>query len=206
LLIWMSVTDIAAKTDGAAKSVALLCLASAALILARADGFLIPALAVVYLVYACRYKTSAVVFGSVVLTTGGNFFWRRAYYGEWLPNTYHAKVNGTVAQRISSAMSAAFQQDGFIPYGFGLPQFVQNAIWLPIVLVGFTAASGLWPKFTNPARRADRIPFELALLVCWVSYWIWIGGDYLGDRHLILFWPIGIYRNDDPCVRPCDGV
>ncbi len=60
-----------------------------------------------------------------LVIVGSHFLWRYAYYGAWLPNTFHAKVNGLWPSQ-GLLYFRAFQQDYAI--GFFLP-LIALALW-----------------------------------------------------------------------------
>jgi len=89
---------------------------------------------------------------------------RLAYYHEWVPNSAFAKVAFT-PQRISAGL-----------------QYVGGAIWLVGLLAPALFAFRLASE--GPARR--RAVFLGAILALWLSYLVFIGGDFFpGDRHLV---------------------
>ncbi len=92
--------------------------------------------------------------------------WRFGYYGELLPNTFHAK----------SASTAYFSQGGIYTLAFLLGAH----LWVIIPL----ALSGL--------RRSAR-PFAVfagASLPIWHAYVVWVGGDFMFGRFLLVLLPI----------------
>ncbi len=106
-------------------------------------------------------------------------FFRLAYYGEWLPNTFYAK-NGPFFWQLSRGLSR---------YG----DFFAERGWWAVFL--FPAALGLWP-----AARRQPVALLCALLVCAQSaFFIKVGGDWMAfHRFLVpmlpfffLLWQIG---------------
>ena len=65
------------------------------------------------------------------LLVGGHLIFRLGYYGEWLPNTYYAKVGGETWWSMGGKYFAAFG----IEYAAW--------VWLPLVLVGAWAMIGV---------------------------------------------------------------
>ncbi len=66
--------------------------------LTRPEGILFGGLAGAWLVLEVlggrRGARALAWFAPFALVVAAHFLWRRAYYGEWLPNTFHAKVGG----------------------------------------------------------------------------------------------------------------
>lgn len=60
---------------------------------------------------------------------GGHFLWRFAYYGAWLPNTFHAKVNGLWFEQAAHYF-AIFHADYKIGY------------YVPLILLGLARTRG----------------------------------------------------------------
>jgi arabinofuranosyltransferase len=74
-------------------------------ILARADGFVFPALAVGVLLLKRQYKSGLLTLSVLAAGVGLYFAWRYSYYGYWLPNTYYVKVSGPLQERLLAALS-----------------------------------------------------------------------------------------------------
>lgn len=152
----------------------LLCVASAALILSRADGFVMPAIVLAYLVYAGRYRAGAVFGAASGLTVALYVAWRYNYYGYPLPNTYYAKVSGTLIQRIEHGF------DHFMRY-------MTNSETFPyfVILIFALLAHGY---FLARGRLSVRtaVPPELFMATGWFAYLMYVGGDVLGIRFLMI--------------------
>jgi len=103
------------------------------------------------------------------LLVGGHLIFRLSYYGEWLPNTWYAKVHGTWWSSGASYLTA-----------FGL----EYALWLwaPLIALGVRA---LW-------RGGARFETLLigALLVPHALYVAALGGDHFEYRPLDLYLPL----------------
>ena len=96
LLILVTVEQI---TLDLSKKVALLNVLIVAIIMSRADGFIVAAIAITYVVIRGRYRValwaSMTLIGAMVVYST----WRLSYYGDLLPNTYYAKVSGPLMER-----------------------------------------------------------------------------------------------------------
>ena len=97
----------------------------------------------------------------VVAGTGVHLLWRHATYGEWLPNTFHAKTGDLMGQvRTGVPYVAAF-----------LPPYV-----LPWVILPSLVAPG-WRSRLWQSIEWHR---SLAVIGAWIAYTLVIGGDMLG--------------------------
>ena len=143
--------------------------------LTRPDG-LLPALAAAALgalwlsrrqrLDARRWAMAWLPFAALV---GGHLVFRRLYYGDWLPNTYYAKVGGTLWWSAGGAYLAAFA--------------LEYALWLWLPLAGWGAAA--------LARRGrGAVPLLFAGVVLpHAAYVAAVGGDYFEYRPLDLGFP-----------------
>jgi len=93
-----------------------------------------------------------------VLVVGTHLAWRVFYYGEWLPNSYHAK---------SSGFAPEFAQQGlFYLRQFALFDFVA------ISLFAFTVAKAI--------QHRDRAAILTSgTVLAYFLYVLWIGGDHM---------------------------
>jgi arabinofuranosyltransferase len=137
------------------------------LILTRPEG---PALAVIFMIWAMSPGGPEIMFpalrrwaGWLILILGAAvfFIWRHDLYGWWLPNTYYAKT-GDLAGQIRTGL----------PYTLS---FLLNYA-LSLVVVGIVA--GLGGGFVNQRLR-DPL-FGVVLVLFWLGYTTFIGGDMLG--------------------------
>ena len=93
---------------------------------------------------------------SKLIGTLGQIAFRLTYYGDWLPNTAHAKVAFTVARVESGAQCVA---------GAALSSY---ALWAPAMLALYVA----W----RDAQRRPRILLNVTLIIAWTTYTATIGG------------------------------
>ncbi len=144
--------------------------------LTRPDGVLIAACALgaAAAIDASRYQFQfgrwfSRVWPCVALVAAQLVF-RYAYYHEWVPNTYFAKVGGRMLWGSGLRYVAAF----VLEYGLWL--------WLPVVALGTTLAI---------RRRAPALPaIVLAVLIPHTLYVMSIGGDHFEYRPLDLWFPL----------------
>lgn len=108
-------------------------------------------------------RRQALVLGVALAVLAIHVAWRRSYYGEWLPNTFHCKVSATFAQ----VRRGADQWLEFLRKGNGL------------LLVPLAAAP--W--------SVRRMPWLVPPLVAGAGYWAYavaIGGDnFWRHRYLV---------------------
>ena len=103
-----------------------------------------------------------------MVIVGGHFLWRRAYYGFWLPNTFHAKVNGLWLEQ-SAKYFSLFAEDYLI-------------LWFAPLLVLAVVV------------RRDFVGFLFSgLLFAFLAYVAAIGGDRFEFRFLVVVLPYGYW-------------
>ena len=95
---------------------------------------------------------------------------RRAYYGEWLPNTYYAKIGGRLW------WGAGLQYVG----AFALEYAVW--LWLPLVALGAR-------QRTREGQGLDLLLYA-AIVLPHILYVIAIGGDHFEYRPLDVYFPL----------------
>ena len=179
LAIWVVVEQLSASPNRQLS--AILCGLMILSCLSRADGFLVPALAIAFLFFKQRTRVAMSCAVPVALGFGLYELWRFHYYGYFLPNTYYIKVAGPLSQR---ARHGFFQLTGAALFA-GLLPYLLIFVFQLIDLVRSAA--------TEPARAHHQVRFHLVLAASWVAYWLYIGGDHLGDRFLLVLFPLGIF-------------
>ncbi len=142
----------------------------------RPDGLLIGGSALVAAAAALAVRrslrirdviASALAFGGPI---GAHLLFRHAYYGEWVPNTYFAKVGG----RSWWDMGAAYLACCALEYAAWL--------WIPLLASGVSG-------FFKDARA--HVPLILgAAIVPHALYVASIGGDHFEFRPLDLYFPL----------------
>ena len=108
---------------------------------------------------------SGAVFGGLV---GAHFAFRRAYYGEWLPNTYYAKV-GSLGWETGAKYLAAFALE-YAVY-----------LWIPFLVCGTVWFCRMGRAFVPALFGAVCVPHAL--------YVASVGGDHFEYRPLDLYFP-----------------
>jgi hypothetical protein len=100
---------------------------------------------------------------------GGHLLFRLAYYGEWLPNTYYAKVGGRTWWSAGAAYARAFS----LEYAL--------VLWLPLLALGVVH---------HLRRGSAHVPALFAVIVVpHLLYVVAIGGDHFEYRPLDLYFP-----------------
>jgi arabinofuranosyltransferase len=107
--------------------------------------------------------------GPFVLLVAGHLLFRLAYYGEWLPNTYFAKVGGRWWWDSGARYLLAF----VLEYGLYL--------WVPLLLVGM--------RTLIAERHASLVALTGAVLVPLLLSVAAVGGDHFEYRPLDLCFP-----------------
>jgi arabinofuranosyltransferase len=117
-------------------------------------------------------RAVAPVLGPIVVfavLVGAHFLFRRAYYGEWLPNTYWAKVGGRSWWEMGRAYIAAF----VLEYGL--------LLWVPLWVLGVR-------RFLRTGAAAVLLAYA-AVVIPHALYVASIGGDHFEYRPLDLYFP-----------------
>jgi hypothetical protein len=178
LLLWLGVE----RATGGRPYQTILCAAAVLLTLSRADGFVFVAIAVVYLAGRGLSRPALECAVSSGVTLAAHVGWRLAYYGYPLPNTYYAKVSGPWWLRIVEGVK------GLLRVGF----FHSPSLVLYLTVLSFLIIRALRSLKRRWPPGVEQIPFEIALVPLLLSYWLWVGGDYFGDRFLLILYPAGI--------------
>jgi len=99
--------------------------------------------------------------------------WKLVYYGSLLPNTFFAK---------SAHIPYAYQGFRYLA-----AFYLGSHLWLALLLML------VW--FVRPTDD-DRVrmmkAFTLVTLVLWHAYLLWVGGDYLYGRFMVVFMPLAL--------------
>lgn len=133
--------------------------------LLRSDGFIYLSTIVIAGFIAGSKSWKYIAIG-VLIASIGLFSWRYINYAAFLPNTAVAKVNFSLFERIQGGFS-------FILFA------VINSGLLIVLIMGI---GGL--RLTSPNQALA----GLFLVLTWLGYYLYIGGDWGFERHLI-----GIY-------------
>src|SRR5262245_23443162 len=141
----------------------------------RADGLLLSGMALgaalLYLLWRRRLRIAraAVQCAPFVALVAFQFGFRLAYYGEWLPNTYYAKIDGRTGWGVGSAYLGAFLLE-YAAY-----------LWIPLLVLAVRQ------------RIAERRTFLSvgmgAMLLRNMLYVVAIGGDHFEYRPLDIVFP-----------------
>ena len=167
-------------TRDSVKLLALFCCLALSLILLRADGFVFPLLCTTVFLFKRQYRywTSTVAF--IVVSVGLYVACRYSYYGEVLPNSYYAKVSGTLLQRISAAtltMARLCRDDAFFVY------------LIPLLFCWYKFGRALFRGSVLSGAPGSSMPLiSFGLL----AYWTYVGGDTFQERFLLVLVPLSI--------------
>jgi hypothetical protein len=176
--IWITVEE---AVEGRKGRLLLLAGLSVLLILTRADGFLMPGLAAVFLFLKGRRRAALAIAATAAATVALLVLWRLSYYGWPLPNTYYAKVSGSPKARID----AALEQLSLIVSTTGLLLHVFALLLLVLELARRMA------RQREPLSWA--LSFPVLFFLPWVGYWIYVGGDVFYERFLLILFPMGLF-------------
>jgi hypothetical protein len=140
--------------------------------LLRADGFVLTLVLAVHWLLTRRpaWSLRALLAGLGPLAAVLAARW--LYYGWLLPNTYYAKVDLPLGPRLANGLEGLWD----LSWEAALGPFLVVLGW-----AGVRAAA---------ARR--RLPFEVTLVAGLAAYWVWVGGDLMGERWLLAAYPLGI--------------
>jgi len=109
---------------------------------------------------------AALAIGPIACVAGQTAF-RRLYYGDWVPNTYHVKVAFTV-ERLAAGW-----------------EYVSRAGWPNAALIAAVLLSVAAAGFEPRLRR--RVFYGVTFAGVWVAYVVVVGGDIMAaHRHLVV--------------------
>ena len=121
-----------------------------------------------------RYAVRQLPFAGLV---AAHLIFRRIYYGDWLPNTYYAKVGGHLWWSSGFRYLTAF----VLEYGL--------LLWIPLLV-----AAVVMPR----DRRVPLFPMLVAgVVIPHVLYITAIGGDHFEFRPFDLYFPLGLLLLQD---------
>ncbi len=179
LAMWIAVERTVEKQQP--RDIFLLCLTFILSILVRADGFIMPAVALFYLLL--KGQKQSLLYGSI--TVAATLFlyltWRYSYYGYLLPNTYYVKICGPLAQRLTSA-SWQFTR---IIFNNGLLAYI---LAFAVAIIEIVVNS-----FKRKRLGLRNVSFEVLFAVALLVYWFYVGGDHYRERFLLVLFPLGIF-------------
>lgn len=177
--MWVAIESVVDSEEQ--RNLVILLLLTVLLMIARADGFITPLAAILYLLLRGKVRAALYSAGTVALTLAAYTLWRYSYYGYPFPNTYYAKVSGPLPERLDHAMT----QLRDIALKSGLLAYL-----LAILFETFDAIKNSLEKRAWPLSK---VGFEAVFAVCWLMYWFYIGGDIFDERFLLALYPMGIY-------------
>jgi arabinofuranosyltransferase len=141
----------------------------------RADGMLLAGMAIavaaLYLLWRRRLPIQriAVQVAPFIVLVAFQFGFRLAYYGEWLPNTYYAKLDGRTAWGV-----------GWVYLGSFLLEYA-TYLWIPLIVL---AARQLAAE-----RRSFLLLLIGGMMLSHLLYVVAIGGDHFEYRPLDVVFP-----------------
>jgi arabinofuranosyltransferase len=134
-------------------------------VLTRPDAALLVALAVGYLAWQRGGRAVWLALGAAALVAP-HAAWRWAYYGDWVPNTFHAKLTGLGTPLL-------------LP---GLDYAARWALTPPFVPLAAAAAGALALRHR---RRRPHVLFVLASVAAFLAYVVAAGGDHMPAFRLV---------------------
>jgi len=150
-------------------------------ILARADGFILPVIAILYLLLKRKMRVALYISINVIFIIIVYFTWRYSYYGYFFPNTYYVKVSGPLIDRFEHAIKQLYE----IAFNQGL------LAYLLIIMCSIFLALKNFIRIRAQSLREIR--FNTIFAAGWLIYWFYIGGDHFVERFLIVLFPLGIF-------------
>jgi hypothetical protein len=181
VLLWLATERTVRRVGGRGRLLGL-CAVTVAAVLVRADGFVFPLVAALYLLVHARQREGLAIGATAVATVATQVTCRLAYYGYPFPNTYYAKVSGPLAQRIV--------------HGAGdLAEIAITSCLLPPVLaIVWAAVAAVREARRRPATLVELVqalPFEAWMAGALLPLWVFVGGDVYEERFLLVLYPAG---------------
>lgn len=150
-------------------------LALAATELTRPEGALIAASIMAWVLWQpwlerrISMRSMAELAGPCLAIVAAHYVWRYAYYGDWLPNTAHAKV------------VRPWPDAGVLYFGAAL---VQSGLYLALPL----ALAGGYMRWLR--KRDPLLSLAVFVIVPHALYILVVGGDHFEFRPLDFYWPL----------------
>ena len=151
-------------------AVAVLC------VLTRADGVVTPVVAALYLACHGKRADALAVSGLAAATLIALTLWRLSYYGLPLPNTYYVKVYGDPLIRLLNG-------------GWHLVGLVVRPAFGVFVLAGI-AGIAVNLRAVIACRSLAAVRFEPLLAATLIAYYVYVGGDLMAERFLLVLIPL----------------
>lgn len=146
----------------------------------RADGFAFAFLSSTIFLLKKKYRCFTWALGIIVVLSLVYLGVRFAYYGDILPNTFYAKVSGSLPQRLEYAAYQFYnlsRRNAFLVY------------LIPILLGPFQILNKLLLKTKFMLEDIPLIPYFSLMTL---AYWLYIGGDVFYERFLLILIPLSI--------------
>lgn len=160
--IWLCAREIEGRA-GLIPWSALLCALAA---MSRPEGVIFAAVCVIAMaLFLARgrgrmtWRRFAVWGATFVVVFGAYNVWRVAYFGEWLPNTYHAKATGALGDRLADGGR----------YALGVIALMGSL--LAVVVIGVASVRLL--------RFSALTTLALGVVLAHLAFLIWAGGDWM---------------------------
>jgi arabinofuranosyltransferase len=173
------------------RTLAVLCALASAIELTRPDG-LVPIAASASLVLACAVLRvvrvrAALACAAPLSLTAAHLIYRRAFYGEWLPNTYYAKVVAPWPEAGARYLAAFVLEYG---YYLALPFALAGAYLWARAALGRLAAQRSEARRVEAARTLVQAGVLGAVLAMLGFDVLIAGGDHFEYRALSFLCPL----------------
>lgn len=145
-------------------------------ILSRVDGFILPIIAVLYLLIQKKFKDGLKIAFFICICLMTYTIFRIYYYDDIIANTFYNKVSGKLHLRLIRGI--AFYNENSIKTGLGLA-----------LILGYFYLFKKSPE----APFSKRINFSILFLFVWTFYLIYIGGDIYYERFIVAIIPISVF-------------
>jgi len=174
VVAWVAVDRLVEEGD---RRMVVPATASAVLmVVMRADGFVVPVLLALYLLVRRQWKPACLLGAASGVALLAVVLWQWRYYGQAIANPYYVKVAGPVTARLWQAVKTLVGSRQMWLY------------WLAVGLYAGDAISG-WVRAREPAR----MPVGVFMAAGLIAYYLYIGGDFFGERFLLFCVPLAIY-------------
>ncbi len=125
------------------------------------------------------FKRRIIDAGVFAVAIGAWVAWRLSYYGELLPNTYHAKVTGGFEQLAGGLL---YLRDWALAY----PVFALALLAPGVLLARYGRRSRAGAAAFVPFRGKPDVPAVWILAIAWILYVVAVGGDSMPFHRFLL--------------------